>query len=283
MNELQTVKAQEMTPAELSKKAEEYLDVMGCKLPQKDKAMFLELSSAFGLNPFKREIYAVGYGDKWNIITGYEVYLKRAERLGKLDGWKATVEGRGDTMTATVVIYRKDWREPFMHTVLFSECVQKTKEGKPNSVWAKMPSFMLRKVAIAQAFRLCFPEDFSGMPYIADEMPPIERDITPAEVKESIKADSSSPKTQSKKAKPTYTKEEAEEVGKILGSAYSDGSPVFDAHDYDTYRKMLIEKGGQDTLTSIKKLLQTRLDSVSPEGISVTPPQTDSDGQQEIF
>ena len=74
-------------------------------------------------------------------------------------------------MAATVTIYRKDWGHPFKHTVYYRECVQINKKtGKPNSVWGKMPSFMTKKVAIAQAFRLCFPDEFGGMPYTNDEI-----------------------------------------------------------------------------------------------------------------
>ena len=68
-------------------KATEWLKNMGTQLPPAQTAQFLELCQAYKLNPFKREIYAVGYGNKFNIITGYEVYLKRAERTGKLNGW----------------------------------------------------------------------------------------------------------------------------------------------------------------------------------------------------
>ena len=67
-------------------------------------------------------------------------------------------------------------------TAFYSECVQTSKKtGEPNAIWRKMPSFMVRKVAIAQAFRLCFSDEFGGMPYTNDEMgvdAPKERDIT---------------------------------------------------------------------------------------------------------
>jgi hypothetical protein len=31
---------------------------------------------------------------------------------------------------------------------------------------------MLKKVCIAQAFRLCFPDSLAGMPYTSEELPP---------------------------------------------------------------------------------------------------------------
>lgn len=170
--EITKAATQSVAKTDYNKVATEYLTSMGLKLPEKYKVQFLELSKAFGLNPFKREIYAVGYGDNFNIITGYEVYLKRAERTGKLDGWKMDISGKvsDNSLKATITIHRKDWSNPFEHTVYYAECVQKNKTGQPTSIWAKMPVFMTKKVAIAQGFRLCFSDEFGGMPYTADEI-----------------------------------------------------------------------------------------------------------------
>lgn len=171
MNEL--TKSTEI--ADYKATAIEYLNNMGQKLPQKYATQFIELCQSFSLNPFKRECYAIQFGDKFNIITGYEVYIKRAERTGKLDGWSVEIEGglqNKSGLKATITIFRKDWKMPFKHTVLFEECSQN------NSVWHKMPSFMLKKVAIAQGFRLCFPDELGGMPYTSDELPEEERNIT---------------------------------------------------------------------------------------------------------
>ena len=49
------------------------------------------------------------------VIVGYEVYLKRAERTGNLDGWRAYIDGTGEDARAVVEIYRKDWNHPFIH------------------------------------------------------------------------------------------------------------------------------------------------------------------------
>lgn len=144
---------------------------------------FVHVAQAFNLNPFKREIYAIPYeksvckNGKWekerqlSIITGYEVYLKRAERTERLDGWEVTVEGENDNMKAKIIIHRKDWKHPFTHEVYFSEVAKKDKDRKPLSMWRTMPKFMLKKVAVAQGFRMAFPDEFGGMPYTADELP----------------------------------------------------------------------------------------------------------------
>jgi phage recombination protein Bet len=162
----------------------EYLDSAGItnSLLPNEKKMFVNIAREFGLNPFKREVYITAYGQgdkrKCSIITGYEVYIKRAERTGKLDGWKVWTEGEGKNIKAVVKIYRKDQKYPFQHEVYYSECVQMTKEGYPNSVWAKQPRFMTKKVAIGQAFRLCFPDDLGGMPYEESELSNGERNVT---------------------------------------------------------------------------------------------------------
>ena len=107
------------------------------------------LRMSFKLNPYKREIhcYIDGEGEnrKTFIICGYEVYIKRAERTGNLDGWSVSVEGVGNEMKAVVEIHRKDWSNPFRHEVFFSEAAQKTDDGALTSFWKKMPRFQLKE------------------------------------------------------------------------------------------------------------------------------------------
>jgi phage recombination protein Bet len=170
-------------------KITEYLTAFNMtNLTPSEQTQFIEIAMAYQLNPFKREIYCVPYmknvkdeaTGKWekqralSIITGYEVYLKRAERTGKLDGWKCETDDKGK---ATATIYRKDWKYPFVHEIYLKEAGQFDDKGELRSMWKKMPKFMLKKVCVAQAFRLCFPDEFGGLPYIADEMPANMTDI----------------------------------------------------------------------------------------------------------
>jgi len=55
--------------------------------------------------------------------------------------------------------------------VYYNEYVQRTKEGRPTKFWADKPYTMIKKVAMAQGFRLCFSDELGGMPYTADELP----------------------------------------------------------------------------------------------------------------
>lgn len=161
-----------------------HLDNLGLtqKLTPEEKNTYLQIAKAFNLNPFKREIHVSKYGEgqyaKMSIITGYEVYIKRAERSGLLDGWECTTEGSvaENNLKAIITIYRKDRKYPFKHEVYYSEYVGKTKTGQVTQFWEKAQT-MTKKVAMSQGFRLCFSDELGGMPYTKEEMSTIE-DVT---------------------------------------------------------------------------------------------------------
>ena len=153
----------------------EYLDSVGLgqSLTSAEKVQFFNVCLAYNLNPIKKEIYAVKYGQApASIIVGYEVYIKRAERSGKLDGYDVKTEGniKDGSLKAIVTIYRKDWSRPFAHEVYYSEYVQRTKDGQVTKFWLEKPITMLKKVAISQGFRLCFSDENGGLPYSEEEI-----------------------------------------------------------------------------------------------------------------
>lgn len=185
------------------------------KLTEPQQNLFMLTAKALNHNPLKREIYVTPYLKKgvraenakpgdydMSIVTGYEVYLKRAERAkdkngdsiydgfdepefhGKLKAEKKTVKYKDDhgqwkeyekdmlvdadpddPFRCTVKVYRKDRTRPTIHTVYWSECTQN------NQIWNEKPRTMLRKVALCQNFRLAFPDEFDGMPYAEEELP----------------------------------------------------------------------------------------------------------------
>lgn len=141
-------------------------------LTEGEKNSYLQIAKSFNLNPFKREIHVSKYNGQMSIITGYEVYLKRAERSGLLDGWECTTVGSvaNNDLKAVITIYRKDRKYPFKHEVLYSEYVQKTRDGAVTKFWLKAET-MTKKVAMSQGFRLCFSDELGGMPYTNEEMP----------------------------------------------------------------------------------------------------------------
>ena len=117
-----------------------------------------------GLDPLKKEVHLIPYKNKDGSITiqpivSYTEYIKRAERSGKLKGWKCKVQKQGNEYVAVVEIKRSDWEIPFVWEVPLSEVKRDT------PLWKQQPLFMLRKTAIAQAFRMCFPEETAHLPY----------------------------------------------------------------------------------------------------------------------
>lgn len=151
-------------------KINKYLNNLGCPLPDNLRETFVEMAIAQNLNPFKREIYGIPYKNRktgettLSIVTGYEVYLRRAESTAQLDGWKVWTEGTGREMVAKIMIHRRDREHPFEWEIDYSEY------GQDNSMWRSKPKTMLKKVVVAQGFRLCFPSEFQNMPYIVDEV-----------------------------------------------------------------------------------------------------------------
>lgn len=166
-NEIATTSEQNQITAKL---LSDYFATLTDKLTDVQRNQFAAVAQAFGLNPFKREIYATTYRNKdgqtvMSIVTGYEVYLKRAEMNQNYNGFETNFQVVNGEMGCTCKVYRKDRTMPVTSTVWMSEY------STGRSLWASKPRMMLEKVAIATAFRRAFPCDFVGMPYTTDELP----------------------------------------------------------------------------------------------------------------
>lgn len=241
------------------------------KFTESEKSQFIDMCVALNLNPIKREIYGIKYNNSFNIVIGYNVYLKRAERLGKLDGWKVEVTKSGNEMIAKCTIWRKDWTHPFEHSVLLSEY------NSGNGLWKTKPVTMIKKVAVMQTFRNCFPDEMGSLPYGEEEISGTEmtRDThSPASPKER----NVTPPTKSAAQTPKlYTKEQADELSKFMNATYPDGADVFSQEEKDTARQMLMDGLFEDALKNAKELLQKRivpgLEDVA-ESIEVDDPST---------
>lgn len=150
------------------------------KVTDKEFKLFMELCKAQKLNPFLREAYLIKFGNDANIITGKDVFLKRARANESFRGFKAGIivqnekgiemregtfylKGQENLVGGWASIYIKDWGVPFDHTVALSEF------NKGTATWKNMPAIMIRKVALVQALREAFPDDLSQL-YAAEEM-----------------------------------------------------------------------------------------------------------------
>lgn len=224
-----------------------------------EQNQFIDMCVTMHLNPIKREVYGVKYKSKdgsssFNLIVGYEVYLKRAQRTGLLDGFTTKVEGTGPNLKAICTIYRKDWTHPFVHEVFLREYDQQ------NRMWKEKPITMLKKVAEEQAFRKCFPDELGGLPYAEEEInttsdyivqPEAIRDAGPY-TKATAKAALESPENR------LTGQNKATEIGLILSQKFPNGNNIFNSKDKDNYREMIRTKGATFTLEQVKLELDTR-------------------------
>ncbi|MEG2217783.1 MAG: phage recombination protein Bet [Clostridia bacterium] len=144
-------------------------------------AMFLNLCRFQHLNPFLREAYLIKYGSSpATLVTGKEVFTKRARRNKDYGGFRAgiivtnsdgAIEEREGTFKLSddvivggwAEVYIKGFSAPVKSTVSFDEYVGRKKTGETNGQWSLKPATMIRKVALVQALREAFPEDFQGL------------------------------------------------------------------------------------------------------------------------
>lgn len=152
------------------------------KVTDAEVKMFTELCKAQRLNPFLREAYLVKFGSNpAQIIVGKDVFLKRARSNPKFRGFTAgiivqTENGAYQNRPGTFYtpgekivggfckVAIEGWDFPLEHTVAMSEFSRGT------ATWKSMPAVMIRKVALVQALREAFPEDFQQL-YSEEEMP----------------------------------------------------------------------------------------------------------------
>jgi hypothetical protein len=177
------VELNQMTNVVTEKMVDDYLFGTETKLSESQKVLFKNIAIQNNLNPFLREIYAIPYektvtkdGKKFKetvmtIVTGYQVYIQRAEETGLLKGWYASLIKEGNEIKgAKIIINRADWNIPFEWEVSFDEFAKRDYNGNLIGSWANMPGFMILKCVIGTGFRLCFSTTLGKLPYLAEEM-----------------------------------------------------------------------------------------------------------------
>lgn len=158
-----------------------YLVSGGGNVTDQEVMMFLTLCKYQHLNPFLKEAYLIKFGNSpATIVTGKDVFTKRAKRNKDYKGKQAGIivldingqiverEGTFHLPDEKIVggwakVYINGYEKPEYAAVSFEEYAGRTKEGKLNNQWATKPATMIRKVALVQALREAFPEDFGGM------------------------------------------------------------------------------------------------------------------------
>jgi phage recombination protein Bet len=144
---------------------------------------FLAVCQSTGLDPFvSRQIRAIrrksrnpetgNYEEALSVEVGLDGYRAISERTGKLQGTegpyfcgkdgKWTEEWLEDTppVAAKFVIYKIGVDKPVVFVARYAEYCQ-MKDGKPNTMWAKMPVNQLGKCSECGCHRKAFPIDFA--------------------------------------------------------------------------------------------------------------------------
>lgn len=140
--------------------------------------LFLETARRVGLDPMARQIFCVkrwsGGKEVISVQTSIDGFRLIADRTGRYVPSREPTfafDKQGNLESATAYIKKfvaGSWHE-ISATAFYSEYVQTTKDGKPNSMWRKMPRLMLAKCAESLVLRKSFPAELSGL-YTSEEM-----------------------------------------------------------------------------------------------------------------
>ncbi len=149
---------------------------------------FMRTCEAQKLNPLAYgEVYLIKFGtEPAQLVIGKETYMKRAFKNPNYNGMKSgIVVQRGDEIIQKegTCLYPSEtliggWCRVFhelngkevetFKEVALSEYQKLNKEGKPAANWGNKPCTMVEKVAVSQAIRAAFPDDYQGL-YTAEE------------------------------------------------------------------------------------------------------------------
>ena len=154
------------------------------QITDQEVVYFINLCKSQGLNPFIKDCYLIKYGNTTpaQMVVSKDVFLKRAERNSEFDGLDAGIivinnesgeltyrkgafylKDREEVVGGWADVFRKNTSHPTHIEVSVEEYAGRTKDGKLNSQWSTKMGTMVRKVAITQALRETFPNDFQQM------------------------------------------------------------------------------------------------------------------------
>lgn len=134
-------------------------------LTEPEFRLFVDYCKSTGLNPFKKEVWAIKAGGRLQIMTGINGFLTIANKNPMFDGLECSVDDDENPTKAICKVYRKDRKYPSEGVAMIKEYYKKT------PIWDQMPRVMLTKVAKSIALREAFPQELGSL-YAQEEMPP---------------------------------------------------------------------------------------------------------------
>jgi phage recombination protein Bet len=114
---------------------------------------FLSLCKSYNLDPFTGEIYAfIAQGGGIKPIVSVDGWCRVANEHKQFDGMEFSEvnDDKGNIVSMTIKVYRKDRQHPTVVTEYFKECFRETEP------WKKWPRRMLRHKTLRQGFRYAF-------------------------------------------------------------------------------------------------------------------------------
>lgn len=254
------------------------------KVSDQEVAMFLRTCQAKRLDPFENgEVWLIKYDDKSpaNLVVGYFAYIRRADRFPDYRGFKAGIvvayrdkdgnylrDSKGMPLTTKkegAAVYKAlneqligGWCEVYrerssgnIETSYMEVTLDEYSTGKSN--WNAKPATMLRKVAVSQAFRAAFPNEYEGL-YTEDEMI-ASGAIAVDKNGEVIDPNSGDGNGQDAKDDPIITKEQRQMLFNTLKTAFGE-------EGNDILRQLISEAGYDSTKNLPSSVFQTIMNKV---------------------
>lgn len=184
-------------------------DTVASDLTQAEFKLFGYVCQRTGLDPFRKQIYAIKRKDRDNpngkltFQTGIDGYRAIAFRTDRCEGqtapqwcgpdgvWREVWLEKQQPAAARIGVFRAGCREPFWGVARFSAYAQTKYDGGTTMMWTKMGAEQLAKCAEALALRKAFPEEYAGV-YTKDEMAQAENEA-PAPQQRQPAEDSAAP------------------------------------------------------------------------------------------
>ena len=190
-------------------------------LNSSDQVLFEAVCISSGLDPLRKEIYAVSRGGRMSIQTGIDGYLKLANSTRELDGMEvlfydkdgneSEVWLKSTPPTACLVrVYRKGAQHPFTASCRFDAYKQNSQ------IWAKFPETMLAKATTTLALRRGFADVIAGIAS-ADEMDQAGL-AAPEALEQGTPESTPVPKTSTKRPASNSAKAKASELSQELAA-----------------------------------------------------------------